>query len=155
MRSDYGLYGVAIICFIIAGAFMANLVPGYTLIEAPGITVIIIFLLIGIISAAVGYSARPKEMMPVTRPIPTPSTPAQEAPPPARPPAEEMPPPSPQIPPAPAEEVTPEPTPPPPMPTEPSPPAVTPPAEQEQPVKVAEEEKPKEKPVRRRRKKAQ
>jgi len=155
MRSDYGLYGIAIICFIIAGAFMANLVPGYTLVEAPGITVIIIFVLIGIISAAVGYSARPKEMMPALQPTPTPPTPAQEIPPPAPSLAEEMPPTPPPTPPAPAEEVTPEPAPPPPMPTEPSPPTVAPPLEQEQPVKAAEEEKPKEKPVRRRRKKAQ
>jgi len=137
MRSDYGLYVVAIICFIIAGAFAAS----YTITDPTGIIVTMIFLLIGIISAAVGYSARPKAITPATQPTPAPVTP---------PLLEEMPPTSPP----PAEEVTPKP-PPPQEPTPSTPPIVTLPTEPEQPVKAAEEEKPKEKPVRRRRKKAQ
>jgi len=140
MRSDYGLYGVAIICFIIAGAFMTNIVPGYTLVDQSGIILTMIFLLIGIISAAVGYSARPKVITPATQPTPAPATP---------PLLEEMPPPPP-----PPAEVTPKPLPPQ-EPTPSTPPIVTLPTEPEQPVKAAEEEKPKEKPVRRRRKKAQ
>jgi len=145
MRSDYGLYGIAIICFIIAGAFMANIVPGYTLAEREsGITVTMIFLLIGIISLAVGYSARPKAITPTTQPTPTQAKP---------PLPEEMPPPSPPPTPPPAEEVTPKPL----SPQEPTPtpPIATVPTEPEQPSKVAQEEKPKEKPARRRRKKAQ
>ena len=71
MRSDYGLYGVAIIGFLLAVVFAAGVVQGYELSGAPGITVTVVFLLIGIIAAAVGYSARPKAMMP---PEPTPPT---------------------------------------------------------------------------------
>jgi len=144
MRSDYGLYGVAVICFIIAGAFMVANVPGYTLTDTLGIAVIIVFFLLGLVSAAVGYSARPKAIMPTPQPIPapTPTEPAQETPP------QLLPTPAP-----PTEEVAPEP--PPPTPPEPSPPPVAPPTETEQPVTVAAEEKPKEKPVRRRRKKAE
>jgi len=132
MRSDYGLYGVAIICFIIAGVFATNMVPQYTLAEASGITVIMIFLVLGIISAAVGYSARPKEVMPTT-PALAPKAPAFE-PPPSPPPTQPA-----------VEEAAPEPMPPPPPPTPPvEAAAVTPPTEAEKP-----------KPVRRRRKKAQ
>jgi len=144
MRSDYGLYSVAIICFIIAiiaYALMANLISGYTLDWAQGITVTVIFFALGVISAAVGYSARPKAVMPKVEPKPAPATP----------------PPPPPTPLPPVEEVAPELPPPPPAPEMPAPaptPAVTPPPEPKQPVKAAEEEKPKEKPVRRRRKKA-
>jgi len=143
MRSDYGLYSVAVICFVISGVFMTNAISGYTLENASGITVITVFLLLGIISAAVGYSARPKAMMPTTQPTPTPTAPTPETP-------------SPLVitPPSPAEQIAPEPLPPPPSPLpEPSTPMVTPSEEAEQPVKLAEEEKPK--PVRRRRKKTQ
>lgn len=160
MRSDYGLYVIAVICFAIAGALAAANVPGYTLAEASGITVVMVFLLIGIISAAVGYSTKPKEMMPITRPAPT--TPMREEetpiatpqaseeiqpPPPApiehmTPPAEEKPQPKlePEI------TVTPE-------QSSPEPSMEAPPPEPEQPVTPAAAEKPKT--TRRRRKKAQ
>jgi len=157
MRSDYGLYGVALICFIIAVAFGAGIVPGYELTTAPGVTVTIIFLLIGIISAAVGYSARPRPIMPTTPPSTPTSAPAMMP----SPPIEEvstLPSPSP---PMPTEQVSPEPSPA--QPTEPSPAelphqAMTPTepmqptAETPQPTEVTGEEKPK--PARRRRKKA-
>jgi type IV secretory pathway VirB10-like protein len=154
MRTDYGLYGIAVICFIIAGAFMIANVPGYTLQETSGIAVVMIFLIFGIISAAVGYSVRSKTII-TTQPKPTPTAPITEKP---------LPPPT--IPPKPAEEskpqplievVAPEASQEPPMssaPSEPSPPTVIP-AEAEQPLQAAEEEKPKEKPVRRRRKKTE
>lgn len=150
MRSDYGLYGVAIICFIIAGAIAAADIPGYKIAETNGIVVFMVFLVIGIISAAVGYSARPKAMIPPKQPTPTLATPPKETPTPVTPPHEEMHPPTP----LPVEEVTAEA--PPPQEAQPSQtqPIVTP-TEPEQPVEIAEEEKPKTKPVRRRRKKAQ
>jgi len=175
MRLDYALYGVAILCFVIAGAFAVANVPSYTLDTTSGIAVTMIFLLLGIISAAVGYSARPRAMMPVTQPPPPEAMPAvQEGPTiaPATPPSEEMPAPSPP-PPAettamPLEEpiaptartskgITSEPS----MPqaVEPTRPPVVEsmepeqPTVQEEPVKAAEPEKPK--PTRRRRKKAQ
>lgn len=175
MRLDYVLYGVAIICFIIAGAFAVANVPGYTLDTTSGIAVTMIFLLLGIISAAVGYSARPKAMMPTTQPMPPETVPTVrqvKAPETETPPSEEMPS---SPPPAPAEtssmpleepiaptastheEITSEPS----MPAavEPTPPPVAAPMEpeqptvQEEPVKAAEEEKPR--PARRRRKRAQ
>jgi len=138
MRSDYGLYVVAIICFIIVGAFAADVVKLEYWVSKISVTIIV--LVIGIIAAVVGYSARPKAVMPKVEPTPAPATP----------------PPPPPTPLPPVEEVAPElPPPPPPAPEMPAPtPAVTPPPEPKQPVKAAEEEKPKEKPVRRRRKKA-
>jgi len=134
MRLDYGLYAVAIICFIIAGVFMVYQIPGFTLAELSRTTVTVILLALGIISAVVGYSVRPKVIMPITKP----TTPPPETP---TPPPQTL---------APVEEVTPKPLPP--TPTQPTEAAVTP-TGPEQPVTVAEEEKPK--PVRRRRKKAQ
>jgi len=147
MRADYGLYGVAIICFIIAIVFGAEAVPGYTFEEAyvTTVAVTVVFTILGIISAVVGYSTRPKAIMPTTQPIPVLTAPEPEP---------EMPPSPPPSPPPPLEEVALEPSPPPPSPpVEPSPPAVTVSTEPEQPVAVTEEEKPK--PARRRRKKAQ
>jgi hypothetical protein len=161
MRSDYGLYVVAIICFVIAIAFAGGAVQGYTLAEPQGITVTIVFLVLGIISGVVGYSARPKAVIrapsistPSPTPVPVVETPASE----------------------PMEEPKPEPTPP-----EPSVPLVTTPSatleaeaptstpatiesptepvSEQQPEAVAEEPKieeaPREKPIRRRRKKTQ
>jgi outer membrane biosynthesis protein TonB len=147
MRSDYGLYGVAVICFVLAAVFAASLVPGYSLSEALGIAVTVVFLLIGVIAAVVGYSARPKAIMPIQEPAPapTPTTPVTEEP--------TTPPPPP---PTPIEEVsitepTPEPTPPQPVePLEPTP-AVTP-VEEPAPAETVVEEKPRT--TRRRRKKA-
>jgi hypothetical protein len=73
MRSDYGLYVVAVICFILAAVFASSTVPGYELSTASGITVTVVFSLIGIIALAVGYSARPKAMMPPPEPTPAPA----------------------------------------------------------------------------------
>jgi outer membrane biosynthesis protein TonB len=145
MRSDYGLYGIAIICFVIAGIFMASVVPGYTLMEQSGIAVIMIFLLLGIVLAAAGYSARPKPSMPAMQPTPAPVTLPKEIA--IQPIVEETPQPPPTQ--TPQEEAQPEPQPP--ALAEPSPPAAPVSMEAEQPV-AAEEEKPK--PARRRRKKA-
>jgi outer membrane biosynthesis protein TonB len=161
MRLDYGLYGVAIICFLIAVAFAASAVPGYTTREIGGIAVIIVFLILGIISGVVGYSARPKTIIPTTiQPTPTSSTleaptasatPTPEPLPPASPQEIPSPPPTSQSPPTeevPSETLTPEPHTPPQLEET----AVAPPTETE-PTKVIEEEKPKEKRVRRRRQK--
>jgi len=147
MRSDYGLYGIAIICFVIAGIFMAGVAPGYTLMEQSGIAVIMVFLLLGIVFAAAGYTTRPKAAMPTTQPMPTPVTPPRETF--TQTIAEETPPPPPPPSPAPQEEVQPEPQPP--AEPEPSPPTTPVSMEAEQPI-ATEEEKPK--PARRRRKKA-
>ena len=161
MRSDYGLYIVAVICFVLAAIFASSMVSGYELSTASGITVTVVFLLIGIIATAVGYSARPKAMMPPPEPTPTPviSAPIVEP----TPMTEEHSEPSTPPVPAPVEEVSvtvesaasaPA------EPSEPSPPVVEMRAEPETPqapsmetsAEVAAEEKPK--PARRRRKKA-
>jgi outer membrane biosynthesis protein TonB len=156
MRSDYGLYGVAVICFILAAVFAASLVPGYYLSEAQGVAVTVVFLLIGVIAAAVGYSARPKAIMPsqepALAPVPTaPMTPIEEPTPVTEEPTTPPPPPPTRIEEVSITEPTPEPTPPQPVePLEPTP-AVTP-VEEPAPAEAVVEEKPKT--SRRRRKKA-
>jgi hypothetical protein len=152
MRSDYGLYGVAAICIILTALFAAGLVSGYTLSDPSGMIVTAVFLLIGVIAAAVGYSARPKTTLqiqePALTPPPTPPiTPIEEPTPTTEEPTTPPPPP-----PTSTEEVsfTPEPAPPQPTePVEPSP-AVTP-VEEPAPTETVAEEKPKT--TRRRRKK--
>jgi outer membrane biosynthesis protein TonB len=156
MRSDYGLYGVAVICFILTAVFAASVVPGYSLSDAQGVAVTVVFLLIGVVATAVGYSARPKAM-PQTQepaPVPTPTTPVTPIKEPT--PVTEEPTTRPPPPPTPIEEVsiteaTPEPTQPQPIQLlEPSP--VVTPVEEPAPAETVAEEKPKT--TRRRRKKA-
>jgi len=160
MRSDYSLYSVAIIFFIISAVFAANLVPGYQLGDPLGLAVTAIFLAIGIISMAVGYLARPRVMiqtaqpMPPTavEPTPEPSQPEPQSPPVPEP---EMLAPAPMPSPAPST-ATPEPSVPEPIATEPTVSEITAvetSAETVQPVKVEEIEKPK--PTRRRKKKTE
>jgi outer membrane biosynthesis protein TonB len=149
MRSDYGLYLIAIICFLITGVVLAYAFPSYlpdpTTME--GITVWIVFLVLGVIFAIIGYSVRPKIAMPA--PPKPPAVPVaaqvQEAP-----ETPEAPAPKPEPTPPPEEEVAAKveevmPAAIPPSPTQ----APTP----EEPAKMEKEEKPKEKRVRRRRKK--
>ena len=160
MRLDFGLYGVAIICLVIAGTFAANAVPGYSTSTPQAIAVVIIFLVLGVISGIVGYSARPKAGMPTAQsapasttaeaswtpitptPEPLPRTSSEETPHPtstsqslaAKEKGSEIVPPE-QLTPSKAEDI-----------------AVAPPKELEH-AQVAEEEKPKKKRVRRRKKK--
>jgi len=142
MRSDYGLYVVALICFIIAGAFLASVVPGYTPDIASGQMVIAIFAILGIIFAVAGYALRPKVVVPTPAPPPAPEP---SFPPPLRvteKKVEEAP-----VAPPPAEEEAPAAPSPPPTP-------ITPTHAPEEPAKVeTAEEKPQEKRVRRRRRK--
>jgi len=150
MRSDYGLYGVAIICFLLAAAFAASVVPGYTLSGAPGITVTVVFLLIGIVAAAVGYSARPRAMMP-SEPTQA-ATPAAALAPATAVTVETTEPVAP--PPPPVEEVLVSPERLPTQPSEPSPPVVAAQVEAVQPAPAEATVEQKPKPARRRRKKA-
>ena len=157
MRSDYGLYGVAAICVILAAIFATGAVSGYDLSQTSGVVVTAVFLLIGVIAAVVGYSARPKAAMPTQEPISTPPpvtpmTPIEEPTPVTEEPTTPPPPP-----PTPIEEVSitpePEPEPAPLQPTEPLEPSpdVTP-VEEPTPTETVADEKPKT--TRRRRKKA-
>ena len=153
MRSDYGLYGIAIICFLLAAVFAAGMIQGYELTganAASGIAVTVVFLLIGVTAAAVGYSARPRVMMPRettlvqprNAPISAPTTAAEE-------PDPAVPPPPPQ-PPVKEDAVSPETSPP--QPSEPtSPLAASTETTQTAPAEGVTEEKPKR--TRRRRKK--
>jgi len=150
MRSDYGLYVVAVICFIIAGIFLTSAIPEYTLEETMGKAAIAIFLVLGILFAVGGYALRPKVAVPTPRAPPP--LPAEPVPPPSPPPVEEKIEEAPVAPPPSTEEQAPSIPPPTPPPTEEAP-ATPPPAPTlEEPAKV-EEEKPTEKPVRRRRRK--
>jgi len=128
MRSDYGLYIVALICFIIAGVLLAVAIP----LEQMSAVAIAMFVILGILFAAGGYALRPKVVVkaPVSPP-PAIITEPSPSPTPPLPPTEEQVPPAPPKPPL--EEV---PTPQTPAPT------------LEEPAKVEEE-----KPVRRRRRK--
>lgn len=145
MRSDYGLYVVAVICFIIAGIFLTSAVPEYTLADTMGAAAIGIFLVLGILFAVGGYALRPKVSVPTPK-APLPSR-AEPSPPPSPPPVEEKVEEAPVAPPPPTEEQVPSiPPTPPPAEEVPTPPAL------EEPAKV-EEEKPAEKPVRKRRRK--
>lgn len=169
MRSDYSLYSVAAICFVISAVFAANLVPGYQLSDPLGLSVTAIFLVIGIISAAVGFSARPKPTMPTTQqaqPMPKPAVteptpePSQAEPQSSSSPEPEVIAPVPMPSPTPSspmpEQSVPEPSVPETNAAEPAASGVTAVETSvvtEQPVKVEEPEKPK--PARRRRKKTE
>jgi len=145
MRLDYSLYVVALICFIIAGAFLA-IGPEQTMTQvAMGI-----FAILGVLFAAGGYTLRPKAAAPT--PKAPPPSPQEPSPPPSPPPVEEKIEEVPVAPPPPTEERVPSipPTPPPAEEEVPTPPTAAPVLEE--PAKV-EEEKPAEKPVRRRRRK--
>ncbi len=88
MRADYGLYIVAIICFIIAGLVILEAAPEYlpkpATFEATALTVI--FAALGLISAILGYALRPKPIISI-RETHKPTSPP--SPPPALPPTEE------------------------------------------------------------------
>jgi len=107
MRADYGLYVVAIICFIIAGLVLLEAVPQYlpepTTFEATAMTVI--FAASGLIFAILGYALRPKPIISIPE-APKPSLPPSS--PPALPPTEETTatPPSEPTPPLPSQEET-------------------------------------------------
>lgn len=82
MRTDFGLYVMALICFIIAGLVFLKAVPQYlpdpATFEATAMTVI--FAAAGLIFAILGYASRPKPTIyiPETRKqtLTTPSPPA-------------------------------------------------------------------------------
>jgi predicted flap endonuclease-1-like 5' DNA nuclease len=87
MRSDYTLYVVAIICFILAAVVFAGSADyaGYLHMETQ-ITMITtaVLAIVGIISAGAGYLVRPQEIMPA--PPPRPPAPKPSAYPPTPPP---------------------------------------------------------------------
>lgn len=71
MRTDYALYVVAIVCFIIA--IYTATQPGDTQLYISAITIL------GIIFIGLGYMARPKETT-LTPTTPTPSPPSEPSP---------------------------------------------------------------------------
>jgi type IV secretory pathway VirB10-like protein len=144
MRSDYGLYVVAVICFIITGIFLTGTVEGYKYTDSMGMAAIAIFLILGAIFALAGYAVRPK--VPVSAISTAPLTLPEPSAPPLLPPAEEKEEETPATQPLPQEEQAPQ------APQEPTPTVEetppTPAPTVEEPAKAEEE-----KPVRRRRKK--
>jgi len=162
MRSDYGLYIVAVICFIIAGIFLTGAIPEYTFQENMGMAAIAVFLILGIIFAVAGYATKPKitAAHPVAEPMPITTEPT--APPMSSPPAEEIVPEPRQEPvmeqtiqEAPAAQTAPEETPAAEEQLTPVPPPPPPLASVEETVKTEEATPPTEKPRRRRRKKTE
>ncbi len=136
MRSDYGLYVVAVICFIITGIFLTGTIKGYEYTNSMGMAAIAIFLILGAILALAGYAMRPK--VPVSTISTTPQTLPEPSAPPLPPPIEEK-----VEEPQPVEEQAP-----------PAPPEPAPTIEETTPAPTVEEPaKVEEKPVRRRRKK--
>jgi hypothetical protein len=73
MRSDYALYVVALICFILAAVVFTTNYTGYPLMEPliSMVTIAVLFIL-GIISAGAGYLIRPEEMILTPPPQPPP-----------------------------------------------------------------------------------
>jgi hypothetical protein len=140
MRSDYSFYVVALICFIIAGVFLADVTGIDPTMSQVSIA---IFVILGILFIAGGYTFRPKVA------VPTPKAPQQL-------PAEPSPLPAPPV----EEKVEEAPAAPQPLAEEhvtslPAP-TPTPPAEEETPTPtpaIEEPAKAEEKPVRRRRRK--
>ena len=65
MRSDYALYVVAIVCFILAAIVFAGY-PGMT--EDISMVTTAVLAILGLISAGTGYVVRPEEMTPTPRP---------------------------------------------------------------------------------------
>lgn len=83
MRADFGLYVLAIICFIIAGLVILDAVPQYLpepqTFEATSITVISAAL--GLIFVILGYALRPKPIISIpgpSKPVLPPSPPREE-----------------------------------------------------------------------------
>ncbi|MFQ6073784.1 MAG: hypothetical protein ACE5KC_01060 [Candidatus Bathyarchaeia archaeon] len=106
MRADYGLYIVAVICFIVAGLVSLRTFPQYlpelTTFEGTAITVI--FAASGLIFVILGYAARPKPIVSIPE---APKPAIQPSPPPAQQTAEEamaIPSPAPTLPAPPQEE---------------------------------------------------
>ena len=143
MRSDYGLYIVAVICFIITGIFLTGTVEGYKYTDPMGLAAIAIFLILGAIFALAGYAVRPK--VPVSAISAAPQTLPEPSAPPLLPPVEEKVE-EPEVTPPPQEEQAPTAPPEPAPAVEEAPPAPAPTVEE---TAKAEQEK----PVRRRRKK--
>ncbi|UCE43673.1 MAG: helix-hairpin-helix domain-containing protein [Candidatus Bathyarchaeota archaeon] len=78
MRSDYALYIVAIICFILATITFATNSTGYLLMEPLISTITIAALVIlSIISAGAGYLIRPEEIMLAPPQHPPPKNPSE------------------------------------------------------------------------------
>ena len=87
MRSDYALYVVAVICFILAAVVFAGSTDyaGYLAMEQQiSMVTTAVLVILGLISAGAGYLVRPEEMMPA--PPPRPLAPKPSAPPPTPPP---------------------------------------------------------------------
>ena len=109
MRADYGLYVVAIICFIIAALpyYYTNVISE-ELLQLDSFTstaLTVIFAALGLIFAIVGYSLRPKPIISIHEAIPPASPPP--SPPSLAPPEEAttVPPPAPVPPSQPQEEI--------------------------------------------------
>ena len=145
MRSDYGLYVVAVICFIITGIFLTGTVEGYKYTDSMGMAAIAIFLILGAIFALAGYAVRPK--VPVSAISTAPQTLPEPSTPPLLPPVEEKEE-EPQVTqPLPQEEQAPQ------APPEPTPAVEEAPPVSPEPAKAEEEKPPAEKRARRPRKK--
>ena len=88
LRSDYALYVVAVICFILAAVVFAGSTDyaGYLAMEQQiSMVTTAVLVILGFISAGAGYLVRPEEMMPAPPPPPLPA-PKPSAPPPTPPP---------------------------------------------------------------------
>lgn len=72
MRSDYALYVIAIVCFILATVVVAGSIDyaGYLVMDPPLISMVTtaVLLMLGLISAGAGYLVRPGEMTLIPRP---------------------------------------------------------------------------------------
>ncbi len=81
MRADYGLYVVAIICFIIAGLILLEAVPQYLpeLVTFEGTVIAVISTAFGLIFVILGRALRPKPIISIPE-TPKPALPPSSQP---------------------------------------------------------------------------
>ncbi len=81
MRADYGLYVVAIICFIIAGLILLEAVPQYLpeLVTFEGTVIAVISTALGLIFVILGHALRPKPIISIPE-APKPALPPSSPP---------------------------------------------------------------------------
>lgn len=76
MRYDYGLYFIAIICFVLAG-FLFMGYAGYIQLttgnEATDLVITMFSVVLGVVFVGIGYGVRPKKTVPTQPPLPEPS----------------------------------------------------------------------------------
>ena len=82
MRYDYGLYFIALMCFVLAG-FLFMGYAGYIQLtsgdEATDLVITMFSAVLGVVFVGMGYGVRPKKAVPTQPPLPEPSVASKPA----------------------------------------------------------------------------